>query len=192
VAPSVHAFTSGDEFEMSNTQRTDPTAPLIAAAGTWQLDPEATTIELRTKAMWGLAKVKCTFTALRGGGTIGQNGEVSGSLVIDATSVTTGQAKRDAHLRTADFFDVEKYPTFEYAVSSARISPAGEVTLAGAFTAHGQTRALQVNGQITGLGTDRLTVTGEADLDRSEWGMGWTKMGSKLDNHVTVTAVLTR
>jgi polyisoprenoid-binding protein YceI len=142
--------------------------------------------------MWGLAKVKGSFAALRGGGTVGQNGEVSGSLVIDAASVNTGQAKRDAHLRTADFFDVEKYPTFEYAVSSARISQAGDVTLAGAFTAHGQTRALEVRGHITGLGTDRLTITGEADLDRSEWGMDWTKMGSKLDNHVTVTAVLTR
>jgi polyisoprenoid-binding protein YceI len=177
---------------MSNPQRTDPTAPLNAAAGTWQLDPEATTIELRTKAMWGLAKVKGTFTALRGGGTVGQNGEVSGTLVIDATSVNTGQAKRDAHLRTADFFDVDKYPTLEYAVTSARISANGDVTLAGAFTAHGQTRALEVRGQITGLGTDRLTITGEADIDRSEWGMGWTKMGSKLDNHVTITAVLTR
>jgi polyisoprenoid-binding protein YceI len=177
---------------MSNTQRTDPTAPLNAAAGTWQLDTEATTIELRTKAMWGLAKVKGTFTALGGGGTVGPNGEVAGTLVIDAASVNTGQAKRDVHLRSTDFFEVDKYPTFDYAVTSARISPTGEVVLAGAFTAHGQTRALEVRGQVTGLGTDRLTVTGEADIDRSQWGMDWTKMGSKLDNHVTVSAVLTR
>jgi polyisoprenoid-binding protein YceI len=188
----AHAFTSGDEFDMSNAQRTDPTAPLNAAAGTWQLNTEATTIELRTKAMWGLAKVNGTFAALHGGGTVGQNGEISGTLVIDAASVNTGQAKRDAHLRTVDFFDVANYPTLEYAVNSARISPDGKVTLAGAFTAHGQTHALEVRGQITGLGTDRLTITGEADIDRSEWGMGWTKMGSRLDNHITVTAVLTR
>lgn len=177
---------------MSNPQHTNPTAPLNAAAGTWQLNTEATTVEIRTKAMWGLAKVKGNLTALRGGGTLGQNGEVSGTLIIDAASINTGMAKRDKHLRSADFLDVATYPTLEYAVTSARISPAGELTLAGAFTAHGHTSALEVRGQVTGLGTDRLTITGEADIDRSEWGMGFTKMGSRLDNHISVVAVLTR
>jgi polyisoprenoid-binding protein YceI len=177
---------------MSDTHHTDPTAPLNAAAGAWQLDTEATTIEIRTKAMWGLAKIKGNLTALRGSGAVGQAGEVSGTLVIDAASINTGLAKRDKHLRTADFLDVAKYPTLEYAVTSVRINPTGEVILAGAFTAHGQIRALEIRGQVTGLGTDRLTITGEADIDRSEWGMAWTKMGSRLDNHITVTAVLTR
>lgn len=177
---------------MSDTRYTDPTAPFNAAAGTWQLNTEATTIEIRTKAMWGLAKVKGTFTALDGSGTVEPDGTVSGRLLIDAASVNTGHPKRDAHLRTADFFDVTKYPTFEYTVASARISPSGEVTLSGTFSAHGQTRALEVRGDITGLGTDRLTVAGEADLDRSEWGMGWTKMGAALGTHVTVVVVLTR
>ena len=177
---------------MSDTQHTDPTAPLNAAAGTWQLDTEATTIEIRTKAMWGLAKIKGSFTALRGGATVGQAGETSGTLVIDAASINTGLAKRDKHIRTADFLDVASYPTLEYAVTSVRIDATGEVTLAGSFTAHGQTRALEIRGQVTGLGTDRLTITGETDIDRSEWGMSWTKMGSRLDNHVNVTAVLTR
>jgi polyisoprenoid-binding protein YceI len=142
--------------------------------------------------MWGLAKVKGNFTALRGSGTIAQNGEVSGTLVIDAASISTGLAKRDKHLRTADFLDVAKYPTLEFAVTSARISPTGEVTLAGAFTARGQTRPLEVQGQVTGVGTDRLTITGLADIDRSEWGIVFTKMGSKLDNRITIIAVLTR
>jgi polyisoprenoid-binding protein YceI len=77
-------------------------------------------------------------------------------------------------------------------VTSARVTATGAVTLAGAFTARGQTHPLEVRGQLTGIGTDRITVTGEADLDRSKWGMGWTKMGSRLDNHVIVTAVFTR
>jgi polyisoprenoid-binding protein YceI len=177
---------------MSDTQHTDPTALLNAAAGTWHLDADATTITIRTKAMWRLAKVKGNFTALRGGATVGQNGQVSGTLVIDAASITTGMTKRDTHLRTADFLDVATYPTLEYAVTSAHVSPTGEVTLAGAFTAHGQTRDLEVRCKVTGLGTDRLTITGDANVDRSEWGMGFTKMGSALDNQVTITAVLMR
>jgi polyisoprenoid-binding protein YceI len=177
---------------MSDTRHIDPTAPLNAAAGTWQLDAASTTIELRTKAMWGLAKVKGSFTAVRGSGAVGPDGAVSGTLVIDAASVSTGQAKRDAHLRTADFFDVAKYPNFEFSATSAEVSASGAVTFAGNFTAHGQTHPLEVRGQIAGFGSDRLTVTGEADLDRSKWGMGWTKMGSGLANHVTVKAVFTR
>jgi polyisoprenoid-binding protein YceI len=177
---------------MTDTQYIDPTDPLTAAAGTWLLDTAATTVELRTKAMWGLAKVKGTFATLRGTGSVGPNGAVSGTLVIDAASVNTGQAKRDAHLRTADFFDVAKYPTFEYSVTSARVSASGAVILEGNFTAHGQTHPLEVRGQVTGIGTDRLAVTGEADLDRSDWGLDWTKMGSGLHNHITVTAVFTR
>ena len=177
---------------MTNTQYNDPKAPLTAVAGTWQLDTAASSVELRTKAMWGLAKVKASFAAVGGGGTVSSDGTVSGALVFDAASVDTGQAKRDAHLRTADFFDVAQYPTFEYAVTSATITPTGEATVSGTFTAHGQTRPLQVGGRVAGLGTDRLTVTVEADLDRSEWGIGWTKMGASLKNHVVVTAVFTR
>jgi polyisoprenoid-binding protein YceI len=177
---------------MSDTQYIDPTAPLNAAAGTWQLETASTIIELRTKAMWGLAKVNGSFTALQGSGAIGPDGAVSGTLVIDAASVNTGQAKRDAHLRTADFFDVAKYPTFQFTVTSADVSASGAVTFAGNFTAHGQTHPLEVRGQITGFGSDRLTVTGEADLDRSKWGISWTKMGARLRNHITVTAVFTR
>jgi polyisoprenoid-binding protein YceI len=177
---------------MSNPQHTDSAAPFNAIAGTWQLNTESTTIEIRTKAMWGLAKVKGAFTALRGGATIGHNGEVLGTLVIDATSINTGLAKRDKHLRTADFLDVATYPTLEYAATFARVSPTGEVTLAGSLTAHGQTRALEVRGHVTGLGTERLTIIAEADIDRSDWGMGFTKMGSRLGNHVSVTAVLTK
>ena len=78
---------------------TDVTGLLGGATGTWALDPSATTIELHTKAMWGLVKVKANFNALSGSATV-TAGAVNGALVIDAASVNSGNKKRDAHLRT--------------------------------------------------------------------------------------------
>lgn len=169
----------------------DPGAVLDSLSGTYKLDAAATSVEFDTKALFGMVKVHGTFQALEGHGNIGTDGSVSGELVIDAASVDTGQAKRDAHLRTKDFFDVAKHPTFAYTASAVRVDPDNSLIISGTFTAAGQTRALEVRATATTAG-DRLTLSGNADLDRSAWGIKWKKMGAGLDNHVTVTAVLTR
>ncbi len=90
------------------------------------------------------------------------------------------------------FFDVERYPAFTYAVTSATLDASGAVSILGTFTAHGQTHALPARGTLTSTDASTITVTVEADLDRSEWGMGWTKMGARLQNHLTAVAVFTR
>lgn len=174
----------------------DPTAStplqsLPVAGTTWRLDPAATTVELHTKAMWGMAKVVATFAATEGSGVVAEDGTLTGSLVIDAASVDSGQKKRDQHLRTADFFDVATYPTFVYAATGARVEAGGAITITGNLTAHGVTESLDVRGSVATAG-DTVTITGEADLDRSRWGIDWTKMGARLDNHLVVTAVFTR
>jgi polyisoprenoid-binding protein YceI len=177
---------------MTGPQRPDLTALLPTLTGTWLLDPSATTVELHTKAMWGMAKVKGSFTAIEGTGTVGPDGSVTGTLVLDAASVDTKQAKRDKHLRSKDFFDVEHYPTFTYSATAARAGSDGSVTISGTFTVLGQTHPLPVHGVVTTAGADAVTVTAEADLDRSQWGMGWAKMGAGLKNHLVVVATFTR
>jgi len=169
-----------------------PTELLSTAVGTWTLDPSATTIELHTKAMWGLAKVTGHFTAAEGSATVGSDSSVSGTLVIDAASVNTGTAKRDEHLRTKDFFEVDTYPTFVYAVSA--VKPAADDTLAvsGTFTVHGQTRPLELIATATLSEPNRATVTASAEIDRTQWGLTWTKMGARVINHVIVTAVFAK
>src|SRR5262245_20869515 len=96
-----------------------PSSSLADAAGTWQLDPAGTSIELRAKAMWGLAKVRGRINALDGSGVVGEDGTVSGTIVFDATSIDSKNKKRDTHLRSGDFFEVEKYPTFTYSATGA-------------------------------------------------------------------------
>src|ERR1700693_1442394 len=86
----------------------------VTTAGTWHLDPNRTTIEFHTKAVWGLAKVKGTFSAVSGSGVVGDRGTISGELVVDANSIDTRNKRRDKHLRSADFFDVSAYPTFSF------------------------------------------------------------------------------
>ena len=79
-------------------------------AGKWELDRDRTSIAFHTKAMW-VFPAKGTFRALEGVGNVAADGRISGTLVIDAASVDTKNKKRDAHLRTADFFEVETFPT---------------------------------------------------------------------------------
>jgi polyisoprenoid-binding protein YceI len=178
---------------MDRTQHSVGTArALVDSAGTWLLDPSETTVELHTKAMWGTAKVKASFTVLEGAAVVGPEGEVTGTLVVDAASVDTGKRMRDKHLRSKDFFEVDSYPTFVYTVTAARVAEDNSVVFSGTLTVHGQTRPLEVRSVATVTGPNRVQLTGEADIDRSLWGLTWARMGARLDNHVVVTAAFTR
>ncbi len=70
--------------------------------------------------MW-IVPVKGTAKALSGDGHVGADGSVQGTLVIDAASINTKNKKRDAHLRTDDFFEVDKYPTLTFTVDGGRL-----------------------------------------------------------------------
>jgi polyisoprenoid-binding protein YceI len=155
-------------------------------SGSWILDPERTSIKLYTKAMW-ILKVEGTAKALEGGGSVAADGKVTGTLVIDAASIDTKTPKRDAHLRTADFFETEKYPTITFAASSGRPTGSGDVELTGSLTIHGQTKPMTLLTQVTPE-DDAVTVSTEVQLDRSDWGLTWAKMGSKLATRVEVSA----
>lgn len=177
---------------MTETHDPEHGIDLASLVGTWRLDPAATTVRLRTKAMWGMVTVDGSLRAAEGSGVVDANGSVTGTLVLDATSIDTAQAKRDKHLRGPDFFDVERFPAFTYSVTSATVSPDGAVSILGMFDAHGQTHPLPARGTVTATDGVRITVTVEAELDRSEWGIGSTKLGARLENDITAVAVFTR
>lgn len=168
------------------------TTAITSSAGSWTLDPAATTIVLHTRAMWGVAKVRATFAALEGAGHVAADGQVSGTLIVDAASVDSGTKKRDDHLRSKDFFEVETHPTFVYTVGGARPEADGTVALQGTLTVHGITKPVEVLATLTAAGPDRATVAAAVDIDRSQWGISWTKMGARLDNHILISAVFTR
>jgi polyisoprenoid-binding protein YceI len=165
---------------------------LAGAAGTWRLDATATTIELRTKAMWGLAKVKGTFKALEGSGIVGEDGSLSGALVIDAKSIDTKNKKRDDHLRGSDFFEVEKYPTFTYTASGASPTTDGRLKVNGSLTIKGESRPVELLATASEPTPGRAVLTAETEIDRSQWGVTWAKMGAGLVNQLVVVAQFTK
>ena len=154
--------------------------------GNWELDRERTSIEFHTKALW-VFPAKGTFRALEGTGTVTADGGISGALVIDAASIDTKNKKRDTHLRTADFFEVEKFPTITYDVTSGRLVSPGTIELDGTLTVHGESRPLAVSANV-GDSAGSVTVTAEVDIDRSAWGLTLTPFGAGLKNKVVMSA----
>ena len=172
------------------TSPNEAVADLSPFTGSWTLDPSHTSIVFITKALWVL-DVRGAFTALEGGGTVGADGSVSGSIVIDATSVDTKKKKRDDHLRTADFFEVDAHPTITFSLTAAHPKGAGKVELTGTLTIRGTTRPVTLLADVSS--TDgSATVSSEFDIDRSEWGLKWAKLGAGLQNHVVINARFTK
>jgi polyisoprenoid-binding protein YceI len=169
----------------------DPTpGSLDGLAGQWTLSPGQSSFEFHTKAMWVL-KVKGTMQATSGEGSVSPAGAVDGRVVLDATTIDTGTARRDTHLRTADFFDVDAYPTVEFVLTGSRLISPGSAEVTGTLTIHGVTRTITLPVTIE-TGADSVTISGELDIDRSEYGITWAKMGAAVDNHVVVRAHFTK
>lgn len=168
---------------MSGLSLTDP--ELSALSGVWILDPDRSALVIRSKALWVL-RVTGTAKVLSGEGDVDPNGSVHGSLVVDAASIDTKMSRRDAHLRTADFFDVERYPTFTYSASAARKVDAG-TEIIGSLSMHGQTHPLDLLAHVEAQG-DTLTLSAGVDIDRRRWGVSWTKMGASPHNRLEITA----
>jgi polyisoprenoid-binding protein YceI len=163
---------------------------LSTFAGSWVIDPHRTTVEFRTKAMWVLP-VKGRANVIAGGGTVGPDGSLTGTLIVDAASIDTKNKKRDDHLRTADFFEVSKYPTITFEATRGRLEGSGKIELEGTLTVHGQSKPLSLSAEVSMSG-DSASVTTEVDIDRSSWGISLTPFGAGLKNRVAINAYFDR
>jgi hypothetical protein len=105
-------------------------------SGTWVVDPQHTTLEFRVRHI-GLARVSGTFDRFDGVLVVDDEGHVEASAVIDASSLSTRVAARDAHLRSADFFDVEHHPRSRSRPRASSTAPKGRVRIAGDLTIRG-------------------------------------------------------
>lgn len=106
------------------------------------------------------------------------------SLTIDAASLETGIEMRDKHLRSADFFDIERFPTIAF--QSVRVEAAGRrATVMGRLTLHGVTReiAVPVDVQIT---ETALVASGEFIVNRGEYAMNYNSFLNPIGNEVRV------
>ncbi|MFJ8506217.1 YceI family protein [Streptomyces avermitilis] len=162
---------------------------LAVETGLWQLDRTASTVAVRHKTMWGLVTVKGAFTSISGQGEVKSDGTAHGTITLDAASLDTKNAKRDTHLRSADFFDVENHPEITFAVRTAEAGPGDTVQVAGQLTVRGISRPQSFTARVTQADSDAITLAAEFTADRDQFGMGWNQM-SMMRGLTTVTATL--
>jgi polyisoprenoid-binding protein YceI len=164
-----------------------------AGAGHWVLDPAGSSVAISHKTMWGLTTVRGSFTELTGEGEVGADGSVSGTFQVGASSVDTKNAKRDKHLRSADFFSADKHPYIVFTARQAGPDQAGGLTVGGDLEVAGTTLPLSFTAKVSEASADSATLTAEVAVDRSGYGMTWNQMGMvKGPATVSVTAHFTR
>lgn len=154
--------------------------PSAAARSVWQVDPQHTAAQFAVKHLM-ISTVRGQFKGVTGNVTWDEQ-DVAKSAVdisIDATTVDTSEPKRDAHLKSADFFDVVKYPTISF--HSKKIEPlsAGKLKVSGDLTIHGVTRevVLDVEGPTAPVkdpwGNTRVALSAVAKVNRQDYGVKW-------------------
>jgi polyisoprenoid-binding protein YceI len=149
---------------------------------TWNLDTAHSGINFSVRHMV-VSKVRGRFAKYSGAIRIDEADLTRSSVdvTIDAASIDTGVADRDNHLRSADFFDVEKFPDLRF--SSKRIQKVGEdrYSLVGDLTLHGVTREIALDAAYGGRGKDpwgneRVGFAAKASLDRKDFGLTWNQL----------------
>jgi polyisoprenoid-binding protein YceI len=146
-------------------------------AGVWNIVPDRSAITFKIRNMWGLLNVKGRFTGFNGDGQLAGNGAVFGRVDIRAASLSTGIGRRDEHLRSADFFDVERFPEISVVVTAAQPTKGKAADLRVNFTIKGITAPLPLPVTITELEDGSIQISGQTKVDRSQFDLSWNKLG---------------
>jgi polyisoprenoid-binding protein YceI len=161
-------------------------------AGHWTLDPSRSEVRLRSKSMWGLVAVKGAFSRVTGTGAVSQQGEVSGTITVEAGSIDTKNKKRDEHLSSGDFFDAENHPGITFEVDGATLSGEG-AAVTGNLTVRGRTSPISFDAKVSSPGGAEVWLDAEVNVNRADFGLTWNQMGmSSMHNTIAVHAVFTR
>ncbi|MGW1965080.1 YceI family protein [Streptomyces sp. NPDC001935] len=161
----------------------------VVKTGLWQLDTTASTVAIRHKTMWGLVTVKGAFGVVGGQGEVRPDGSAVGTLTLDAASLDTASAKRDEHLRSADFFDVEHHPEITIAVRSDEPRDGDTVRFEGELTVRGISRPQSFTARVAEVSAGEVTLETEFTVDRESFGIGWNQLGM-MRGLATATASL--
>jgi polyisoprenoid-binding protein YceI len=151
----------------------------LPAAGTYTLDVSHSSIGFVVKHLM-VSKTRGTFTGFSGTVVIGEDPTQSSVQVdVDVASIETRDEKRDGHLRSADFFDVETYPTMTF--RSTSVKPAGDEWIVdGDLTVHGVTGPLQLKVAFEGAantpwGGQAIGFSAKGEVNREDFGLTWNQ-----------------
>ncbi|MBO3663316.1 YceI family protein [Microbacterium stercoris] len=163
--------------------------------GTYTIDPAHSEVGFSVRHMM-ISKVKGAFHVIEGTIVAPENPlEASVTAKADVASINTKDEGRDQHLRSADFFDAEQFPTIEFVSTGVREED-GEFLVDGDLTIHGVTQPVTFNLELGGFGTDpwgnfKAGATGTAKVDRESFGLTWNAAletgGVLVGKDVTIT-----
>lgn len=169
-------------------------------AGTWAIDPVHSSINFSVRHLM-VSKVRGSFETFSGAITVAEDGTPSVSATIDVNSINTRNEQRDAHVRSADFFDAENYPTATFVSTGVR--PDGDDYIVdGDFTLKGVTKPvslkLEYNGVNPGMGQGAVAgFEASVVLNRKDFGIdidmpletGGTVVGDKITVTLEIEAL---
>jgi len=169
-----------------------------ATTTTWNIDPVHSVAEFKVKHMM-ISNVKGQFTTVKGLLALDEtdltNSRIEAS--IEAASINTRDAQRDAHLKSADFFDVEKFPTLSFKTTRIAAIGDGELAVAGDLAIHGITRnvVFTVEGPTPPAkdpwGSTRVGLSATTKINRKDFGLNWNTAletgGILVGDEVTLT-----
>lgn len=139
----------------------------------WRIDPRRSSVEFHVRNLYGLQTVKGRFE--RYDGTLDLTAEPSIELTIDADSLNTNNARRDEHLRSADFFDAANHPQVRFASRDATLD-GDRLRVRGELHAAGNSIPLELEGMIRPDGNE-LDVDVTSFADHRSLGMTWNRLG---------------
>lgn len=169
----------------------------------WQIDSSHSGIQFTVRHLV-IAKVRGQFTRWTGSlETPGHDfARASLDVVIDASSIDTGVADRDAHLRSADFFDVERYPEITFTSTGIEQAAADRLRVTGTLTIKGVARDVVLDVEVLGQakdpwGNERAAFSATTAIDRREFGLTWNQVletgglvvGERIDIAIEIEAV---
>ena len=164
----------------------------------WNIDPVHSAAQFKVKHMM-ISNVKGEFTSVKGSLQFDPDnpGKSQVEAEIDAATINTRDAQRDAHLKSVDFFDVEKFPTLSFRSTNVSKKADGELAVAGELAIHGVTR--KVTFAVEGpsdptkdpWGNTRLGLSATTRINRKDFGLTWNAAletgGILVGDEVTIT-----
>ena len=171
-------------------------------AGTWSIDPVHSEVGFAARHMM-VSKVRGRFGTFSGQIVTGADPRNSSvTAEIDLSSIITGNEQRDAHIRSADFFEVETYPTMTYRSTGVRPHHDGFI-VDGELTLKGVTKEVPLTLELNGFGPDpyggtRVGFTATGEINRRDFGVnfsavmetGGAVVSDKITLHLEIEAVL--
>lgn len=154
------------------------TATSTTATTTWNVDPVHSTAEFRVKHMM-ISNVRGQFTGVTGKLSLDPS-DITNSQIdaaIDVATIDTRDPQRDAHLKSHDFFDAEKFPTMTFRSSRVIRKHDGAIAVSGPLTIHGTTKEVEfeVEGPTPAVkdpwGNTRIGLSAKTKVDRRDYGL---------------------